>query len=52
MGRGKQVEINYNNRLLGEFETVFNGEMETNTNIMEYIPKNKYARNITLYLDA
>jgi ribonuclease HI len=50
-GRGKQVEIDYNNGSLGEFETAFDGEMEAIANIMEYV-NNEIPGDITIHLDS
>jgi ribonuclease HI len=51
-GRGKQVEVNYNNGSLGEFETAFDGEMEAIANIMEYVVDNEIPGDITIHSDA
>jgi hypothetical protein len=51
-GRGKQVEVDYNNGSLGEFETAFNGEMEAIANIMEYVVDYEIPGDITIHLDA
>jgi hypothetical protein len=51
-GRGKQVEVNYNNGSLGEFETAFDGEMEAIANIMEYVIDNEIPGDITIHSDA
>jgi hypothetical protein len=51
-GRGKQVETDYNNGSLGEFETAFDGEMEAIANIMECVVNNEIPGDITIHSDA
>jgi ribonuclease HI len=51
-GRGKQVEVDYNNGSLGKFETAFDGEMEAIANIMEYVVDNEIPGDITIHSDA
>jgi hypothetical protein len=51
-GRGKQVEVHYNNGSLREFETACDGEMEAIANIMEYVVDNEIPGDITIHSDA
>jgi hypothetical protein len=51
-GKGKQVEVNYNNGSHGEVETAFDGEMEAIANIMEYIVDNKIPGDISIHSEV
>jgi ribonuclease HI len=50
--QGKEVELDCNTASLGEFETVFDGEMEAIADIMESAIDNQIPGDLTIHSDA
>jgi ribonuclease HI len=50
--QGKEVQLDCNKGSLGEFETTFDGEMETIADIMEYAIDNQIPGDLTIHSDA
>jgi hypothetical protein len=52
MTRAKQVEVENNRGCLGEFQMVFDGEVEEFANLMEFVVDNEIPGDLTIYSDA
>jgi hypothetical protein len=50
--QGKEVELECNKGCLGEFETAFDGEMDSIADIMEYAIDNQIPGDLTIHSDA
>jgi hypothetical protein len=50
--QGKPVELVHNKGCLGQYETMFNGEMEAIADIMEFVNQNEIPGNLIIHSDV